>query len=167
MTRSICILDEPPSARHAAMYCSIITDISTANHILVGRLYISTNLVLGLVIIWKQHLISITISYIKMISWSFNHYNGKHIFREMVFILKCLMISLSQFAFALHWVLGNSQISVMCSLITWCSILMCNNSTSAGTSLEGTPMFAHITLHRTFNPLGNKCPWWQDGEAAS
>ena len=27
-------------------------------------------------------------------------------------------------------------------------------------------MFAHVTLHRTFNPLGSKCPWWQDEEAA-
>ena len=51
--------------------------------------------------------------------------------------------------------------------ITWRSILMCNKSTSAGTSLEGTPMFAHITLHRTFNPLGSNCPLWQDVEAAS
>ena len=49
----------------------------------------------------------------------------------------------------------------------WRSILMCNISTFAGTSLEGTPMFAHVTLHRTFNPLGSKCPWWQDVEAAS
>ena len=38
----------------------------------------------------------------------------------------------------------------------WRSILMCNISTSAGTSREGTPMFAHVTLHRTFNPLGGK-----------
>ena len=50
---------------------------------------------------------------------------------------------------------------------SWRSILMCNKSTSAGTSLESTPMFAHVTLHRTFNPLGSKCPWWQDEEAAS
>ena len=50
---------------------------------------------------------------------------------------------------------------------TWRSIIMCNNSTSAGTSLEGTPMFAHVTLHRTFNPPGSKYPWWQDEEAAS
>ena len=49
---------------------------------------------------------------------------------------------------------------------TWRSILMCNKSTFAGTSLEGTPMFAHVTLHRTFNPLGSKCPWWQYVEAA-
>ena len=41
---------------------------------------------------------------------------------------------------------------------TWHSILMCNKSTSAGTSLEDTPMFAHVTLHHTFNPLGSKCP---------
>ena len=41
---------------------------------------------------------------------------------------------------------------------SWWSILMCNKSTSAGTSLEGTPVFAHVTLHRTFNPLGSKCP---------
>ena len=40
----------------------------------------------------------------------------------------------------------------------WRSILMCNNSTSAGTRLEGTPMFAHVTLHRTFNPLGASAP---------
>ena len=53
------------------------------------------------------------------------------------------------------------------TLFTWRSMLMCNISTSAGTSLEGTPMFAHVTLHRTFNPLGSKCPWWQDVEAAS
>ena len=33
---------------------------------------------------------------------------------------------------------------------------MCNKSTSAGTSLEGTSMFAHVTLHRTFNPLGSR-----------
>ena len=52
-------------------------------------------------------------------------------------------------------------------LLAWRSILMCNKSTSAGTSLEGTPMFIHVTLHRTFNPLGSKCPWWQDEEAAS
>ena len=39
-------------------------------------------------------------------------------------------------------------------LFAWRSILMCNKSTSAGTSLEGTPMFAHVTLHRTFNPPG-------------
>ena len=39
----------------------------------------------------------------------------------------------------------------------WRSILMCNKPTSAGTSLEGTSMFAHVTLHRTFNPLGSKC----------
>ena len=26
------------------------------------------------------------------------------------------------------------------------------------TWLEGTPMFAHVTLHRTFNPLGSNCP---------
>ena len=51
--------------------------------------------------------------------------------------------------------------------VSWRSILMCNKSTSAGTSLEGTPMFAHVTLHRTFYPLGSKCPWWQDVEAAS
>ena len=44
---------------------------------------------------------------------------------------------------------------------------MCNKSTSAGTSLEGTTMFAQVTLHHTFNPLGSKCPWWQDEEAAS
>ena len=50
---------------------------------------------------------------------------------------------------------------------SWCSILMCNKSTSAGTSLEGTPMFAPVTLHRTFNPQGRKCPWWQNVEAAS
>ena len=49
----------------------------------------------------------------------------------------------------------------------WRSILMCNKSTSTGTSLDGTPMFAHVTLRRTFNPLGSKCPWWQDEEAAS
>ena len=49
----------------------------------------------------------------------------------------------------------------------WRSILMCNKSTSAGTSLEGTPIFAHVMLHCTFNPLGSKCPWWQDVEAAS
>ena len=40
----------------------------------------------------------------------------------------------------------------------WRSILMCNKSTSAGTSLEGTPMFALVTLHRTFNPLGVSAP---------
>ena len=50
---------------------------------------------------------------------------------------------------------------------TWRSIIMGNNSTSAGTSLEGTPMFAHVTLHRTFKTLGSKCPWLQDKEAAS
>ena len=50
---------------------------------------------------------------------------------------------------------------------TWHSILMCNKSTSAGTSLDGTPMFAHVTLCCTFNLLGSKCPWWQDEEAAS
>ena len=44
---------------------------------------------------------------------------------------------------------------------SWRWVLMWNNSTSAGTSLEGTPMFAHVTLHRTFNPLGSKWPWWQ------
>ena len=49
---------------------------------------------------------------------------------------------------------------------TWCSILMCNKSTSIGTSLEGTQMFAHVMLHCTFNPLRSKCPWWQDEEAA-
>ena len=49
---------------------------------------------------------------------------------------------------------------------TWRLILMCNKSTSVGTSLEGTPMFAHVTLPRTFNPLGSMCPWWQDEEAA-
>ena len=49
----------------------------------------------------------------------------------------------------------------------WRLIIMCNKSTSAGTSLEGTPMFVHVTLHRTFNPQGSKCPWWQDVEAAS
>ena len=49
----------------------------------------------------------------------------------------------------------------------WRSILMYNKSTSAGTSLEGTTMFAQVTLHRTFNPLGSKCPWWQDEEAVS
>ena len=37
-------------------------------------------------------------------------------------------------------------------------ILMCNNSTSAGTSMEGTPMFAHVTFHRTFNPWGVSAP---------
>ena len=52
-------------------------------------------------------------------------------------------------------------------MLSWRLILMCNKSTSAGTSLEGTPMFAHVTLHRTFNPLGSKSPWWQDVEAAS
>ena len=51
--------------------------------------------------------------------------------------------------------------------MAWRSILKCNNSTSADTLLEGTPMFAHVTLHRTVNPLGRKCPWWQDEEAAS
>ena len=51
--------------------------------------------------------------------------------------------------------------------LSWRSILMCNKSTSSGTSLEGTPMFAPVTLHLTFNPLGSKCPWWQDVEAAS
>ena len=35
----------------------------------------------------------------------------------------------------------------------WRSILMCNKSSSDGTSLEGTSMFAHITLHRTLNLL--------------
>ena len=50
---------------------------------------------------------------------------------------------------------------------SWRSTLMCNNSTSAGTSLDGTPMFAHVTLHHTFNPLGSKCPYWQDEDAAS
>ena len=40
----------------------------------------------------------------------------------------------------------------------WCSILMCNNSTSAGTSLEDKPMFAHVSLHRTFNPWGASAP---------
>ena len=34
-------------------------------------------------------------------------------------------------------------------------------------TLERTSMFAHVTLHRTFNPLGSKCTWWQDEEAAS
>ena len=57
--------------------------------------------------------------------------------------------------------------SNFCIPATWRSILMCNKSTSAGTSLEGTPMVAHATLHRTFNPLGSKCPWWQDVEVAS
>ena len=35
---------------------------------------------------------------------------------------------------------------------------MCNNSTSAGTSLEGTLMFAHVTLHRTLIPWGASAP---------
>ena len=52
-------------------------------------------------------------------------------------------------------------------LVPWRSIFMCNKSTSAGTSLESSLMFAHVTLHRTFNPLGSKCPWWQDFETAS
>ena len=43
-------------------------------------------------------------------------------------------------------------------LLSWRSILTCNKSTSAGTSLEGTPMFAHVTLHRTFNPWGVSAP---------
>ena len=62
-----------------------------------------------------------------------------------------------------------AQLGSVCSydFHSWRSILTCNNSTSTGTSLEGTPMFAHVTLHRTFNPLGSKCPWWQDEEAAS
>ena len=34
---------------------------------------------------------------------------------------------------------------------------MCNNSTSAGTSLEGTPMFAHVTLHRRLLPGDWRC----------
>ena len=46
-------------------------------------------------------------------------------------------------------------------MLSWRSILMCNKSTSAGTSLDGTPMFAHVTLRRTFDTLGSKCPWWQ------
>ena len=58
-------------------------------------------------------------------------------------------------------------ISFFDNVITWRSILMCNNSTIAGTSLEGTPMFAHVTLHRIFNPLGSKYPWWQDEEVTS
>ena len=41
----------------------------------------------------------------------------------------------------------------------WRSIVMCNNWTSSGTSLESTPMFAHVRRHRTFNSLGSKCPW--------
>ena len=34
-------------------------------------------------------------------------------------------------------------------------ILLNTCSTSTGTSLEGTPIFAHVTLHHTFNPLGS------------
>ena len=33
--------------------------------------------------------------------------------------------------------------------------------------VEGTPMFAHITLHRTLYLLGSKSPRWQVEEAAS
>ena len=67
--------------------------------------------------------------------------------------------------------LGDRPLSdrMMVNLLTHTrrSLLMCNESTFAGTSLEGAPMFAHVTLHRTFNPVGSKCPWWQDEEGAS
>ena len=53
-----------------------------------------------------------------------------------------------------------NQCWLIISEVPWRSILMCNNSTSAGTSLEGTPIFARVTHHRTFNPLGSNCPWW-------
>ena len=38
---------------------------------------------------------------------------------------------------------------------SWCSILMCNNSTSAGTSLEGAPMGALVCMSRRDIPV---CP---------
>ena len=65
------------------------------------------------------------------------------------------------------WAIGLTYWIIYLTFLSWHSILMCNKSTSAGTSLEGTPMFAHVTLHRTFNSLGSKCPWWQDVEIAS
>ena len=49
-------------------------------------------------------------------------------------------------------------LEIVCINLTWRSILMCNNPTSAGTALEGTPMFAHVTLHRTGNPWGVSAP---------
>ena len=102
MTRSICILDGPPPAMHTAIYCCIITDISVTYHMRVVRLYISTNFSTGACHNMKtaSYQYSNFLYTGKTIPWSSNHFNGKYIFREMVFILKCLLLTLSQFVFA-------------------------------------------------------------------